>query len=207
MKPFRPYFIRFARERYAGAAEEVIAVTDKNYAMMASDVMFAAKSKNPMDRRLDFSAYFLAFIKTLDERGESFEQIRKICLDITTEYVQPRNKVAASIKKLIPRLITTRLGRSLIQRFHKRVSTNENEDGFVASIVTDPSLTYGLGYGVDILECGICKLFKKHNYERWASILCEVDKITTSLAGLDMIRSGTIANGAVKCDFRYRFKV
>ena len=160
-----------------------------------------------MDRRLDFSAYFLAFIKTLDERGESFEQIRKICLDITTEYVQPRNKVAASIKKLIPRLITTRLGRSLIQRFHKRVSTNENEDGFVASIVTDTSLTYGLGYGVDILECGICKLFKKHNYERWASILCEVDKITTSLAGLDMIRSGTIANGAVKCDFRYRFKV
>ena len=160
-----------------------------------------------MDRRLDFSAYFLAFIKTMDEKGESFETIRELCLDIAKDYVQPKNRVAALLKKLIPKLIATNLGRALIKRFHHKVSRNDNKDGFVANIITDPSLTYGLGYGVDIVECGICKLFKKHNYERWASILCEVDKITTSLAGLEMIRSGTIANGAIKCDFRYKFKV
>ncbi len=37
-----------------------------------------------------------------------------------------------------------------------------------------------------------------------ASILCEVDKLTSSLAGLEMVRSGTIANGAAKCDFRWK---
>ncbi|WP_373549566.1 L-2-amino-thiazoline-4-carboxylic acid hydrolase [Haliscomenobacter sp.] len=77
-------------------------------------------------------------------------------------------------------------------------------DGFLANIITDKAETYGFGYGVDILECGICKLFKKHNYQRYASILCEVDEITSKLAGLQLIRSGTIANGAKKCDFRYK---
>ena len=71
-------------------------------------------------------------------------------------------------------------------------------------MITDTKETYGLGYGIDILECGICKLYNKHNYNKFASILCEIDHITTSLAGLEMVRMGTIANGAQKCDFRYK---
>lgn len=50
----------------------------------------------------------------------------------------------------------------------------------------------------------ICKLFQKHGAGRYAAILCEVDKLTSSLAGLELIRSGTIANGAAKCDFKFR---
>ena len=207
MKGFRRHFVHFAKKKFPAQSDWIIATADKHYVPISKDVMFSSTSKNPMDRRLDFSAYFLAFIKTLDEKGESFETIRELCLDIAKDYVQPKNRVAALLKKLIPKLIATNLGRALIKRFHHKVSRNDNKDGFVANIITDPSLTYGLGYGVDIVECGICKLFKKHNYERWASILCEVDKITTSLAGLEMIRSGTIANGAIKCDFRYKFKV
>ena len=45
---------------------------------------------------------------------------------------------------------------------------------------------------------------KKHNYQKYASILCEVDEITSSLAGLKLIRTGTITNGAKKCDFRFQ---
>jgi hypothetical protein len=92
----------------------------------------------------------------------------------------------------------------LIKSLHERVKTNANADGFIARIITDQQETYGLGYGIDILECGICKLFKKHHYQKYASILCEVDEITSSLAGLKLIRTGTIANGAIKCDFRFK---
>ena len=74
----------------------------------------------------------------------------------------------------------------------------------MASIIRGKDETYGLGYGIDIVECGICKLFQKHNYQQYASILCEVDEITSSLAGLQLIRTGTIASGASKCDFRFK---
>lgn len=207
MPAYKKYFIRFINERYPTEADDIIGLTDKQYEVISMDTWFAKTSKNPIDKRLDFCAYFLALIKTLDGRGETFEQIRKICLDITIEYVKPTNKVHAYFKRLLPKLITTRLGQLLIKTFHRRISTNNNTEGFVANIITDKAETYGLGYGIDIIECGICKLFNKHHYSKYASILCEVDEITSAMAGLQLIRGGTIANGAKKCDFRFKKKM
>lgn len=181
-----------------------LVLIDEHYCQISPDTDFARTSKNPIDKRLDFCAYFLALIKTLDSAGESFDSIRKTCLEVVTAYVQPRNKMQAFFKRQLPKLISTWVGQSLIQLFHKRISVNQNTNGFIANIITDKHKTYGLGYGIDILECGICKLFKKHNFGKYASILCEVDEITSSLAGLTLIRSGTIANGAQKCDFRFK---
>jgi hypothetical protein len=45
---------------------------------------------------------------------------------------------------------------------------------------------------------------KKGHYEKYASILCEVDELTSNMAGLQLIRTGTIALGAKKCNFRYK---
>lgn len=206
MDDYRKYFRQFVKEYYPKDFDNILADTEKNYNIISTDTAFAATSKNPIDRRLDFSSYFLALIKTLDEKSETFENIRKICLQITTEYVQPKSKIQEFFKRLLPRMINTWLGQILIKSFHKRVSVNINPDGFIANIITDKQETFGLGYGIDIIECGICKLFKKHNYSKYASILCEVDEITSGLAGLQLFRNGTIANGATKCDFRFKLQ-
>lgn len=207
MAEYKKYFIRLINEQYSTEADEIMTLTDKNYEVISIDTRFAKTSRNPIDKRLDFCAYFLALIKTLDGRGETFERIRKICLDITIEYVKPKNKVHAYFKRLLPKLITTGLGQLLIKKFHRRVSINANAEGFLANIITDKADTFGLGYGIDIIECGICKLFNKHHYSKYASILCEVDEITSEMAGLELIRGGTIANGAKKCDFRFKRKM
>ena len=206
MNEYKTYFIRSIKDNYPNEFDNIIGDTENHYNIISADTAFAKTSKNPVDRRLDFCSYFLALIKTLDERDEAFENIRKICLQITTEYVQPKTKIQEFLKRLLPKLTNTWLGQSLIKTFHKRVSVNSNPDGFIANIITNKQETYGLGYGIDIIECGICKLFKKHNYSKYASILCEVDEITSGLAGLQLIRIGTIANGAQKCDFRFKRK-
>jgi hypothetical protein len=108
------------------------------------------------------------------------------------------------LKRLPAKLIGWKIIRPILNAFSRKVSKKGNPDGFRAEILTDKSETYNLGYGVDILECGICKLFQKHHAGKYASILCEVDKVTSGMAGLELIRSGTIANGAAKCDFRFR---
>ena len=206
MNEYKTYFIRSIKDNYPNEFDNIIGDTENHYNIISADTAFAKTSKNPVDRRLDFCSYFLALIKTLDERDEAFENIRKICLQITTKYVQPKNKIQEFLKRLLPKMTNTWLGQSLIKTFHKRVSVNSNPDGFIANIITNKQETYGLGYGIDIFECGICKLFKKHNYSKYASILCEVDEITSGLAGLQLIRTGTIANGAKKCDFRFKRK-
>jgi hypothetical protein len=204
VKTYKKYFIKTIQDTYPETYPIIIDQVNIHYTAISQDIQFSLTSRNPIDRRLDFCAYFLALIKTLDQQGETFEDIRKICLEVVTAYVQPKNRLQRYGKRLFPKLTTTWLGKNFIKVFHKRVSVNSNQDGFIANIITDKEETFGLGYGIDILECGICKLFNKHHYEKFAPILCEVDEITSGLAGLKLIRTGTIANGATKCDFRFK---
>lgn len=204
MSKYKKYFIKAIQSYFPNTSEEIMAEVETNYQDISIDTQFATTSMNPIDKRLDFCAYFLALIKTLDKQGESFDKIRIICLNIVTEYVKPKNKWQAFLKRLPPKLINTWLAPFLLDKFNKRVSQNAHKQGFIAHIITDKNETYGFGYGFDILECGICKLFKKHHFEKYAPILCEVDEVTSGLAGLELIRTGTIANGAKKCDFRFK---
>ena len=204
MSSYKKYFTTAVKHHFSTGAENIIADTERHFTNISPDIQFAKTSSNPIDRRLDFCGYFLALIITLDERGESFDNIRKICLDIVTEYVRPKNKMQQLLKRLPPKLFNSWLAGIFIKSFQKRISTNSNPDGFVANIITDNEETFGLGYGIDILECGICKLFKKHHCEKYAGILCEVDEMTSAMAGLQLVRQGTIANGAKKCDFRFK---
>jgi L-2-amino-thiazoline-4-carboxylic acid hydrolase len=204
LKEYKKYFEQGIIHHYPDSHSLILDEVKKNYSEISVNTRFSFTSKNPIDRRLDFSSYFLALIVTLDKMNEPYEKIRNICLEIVKEYVKPKTKWQAFLKRLPPKIIRLGFSKYLIRAFNKRVSGNENPDGFIANIITDKDQTYGFGYGVDIIECGICKLFSKHGYERYASILCEVDKVTSSLAGLELIRSGTIALGATKCDFRFK---
>lgn len=206
MKNYRNYFTRAIQATYPDDAADIIRATDLAYKEISADTSFALTSKNPIDRRLDFSAYFLALIKTLHQKGESFDTIRTLSLQVVTAYVQPRNDVQRWAKRQLPRLLPTWLGQRLLKVFREKVSVNEHPDGFVAHLITDKNETYGLGYGIDIMACGICTLFKKHDYLSYVPILCEVDKITSEMAGLTLIRTGTLAGGAAKCDFRFQRK-
>jgi len=114
---------------------------------------------------------------------------------MVTEYVRPKNRMQQFLLRVPANLTNTWLANAVIAKFNKKINIRSHPDGFVATIITDEKDTFGLGYGIHILECGIYKLFKKHNYEKYSSILCEVDYITFGLAGLELIRTGTIAQG------------
>lgn len=204
MEKYEKYFIEAIREKYSSNSNFLISELSKNVRIISADTTFALTSRNPIDKRLDFCSYVLGLIKTLDEHGETVETIRTLCLKIVLEYVRPKNTIQRFFKRLPVKLAHTWLATLFLKAFAKKVSKRAHPDGFVAKIIVDNTETFGLGYGVDILECGVCKLFKKHNYEKYASILCEVDAITSQLAGLRLVRSGTIALGATKCDFRYK---
>src|SRR5690349_9395974 len=104
MNDYRKYFLKAIRDTYPDDYPEITLQVDIHYSHISQDTRFAFTSNNPIDKRLDFCAYFLALIKTLDKRVETFESIRKICLEVVTEYVQPRNKLQGFLKRLFPKL-------------------------------------------------------------------------------------------------------
>ncbi len=206
MAAFKKFFKRAIQKHFPGDSDSLIKGLEDRFNILSVDINFASASTNPIDKRLDFCAYFLALIQTLETKGQSYEQIKSICLEITYSYVSPRNALHRWLKRLPPKLITFRIASPFLKLFNKKVSMKGHPDGFRATIITDKAETYNFGYGIDIHECGICKLFQKHHAGKYASILCEVDKVTSGLAGLELIRNSTIAYGAEKCDFRFRRK-
>ena len=159
MSSYKKYFIKAIQRNYPGDADKIIADTDAHYKTISIDTSFAASSKNPIDKRRDFCSYFLALVNAIDEQGENFETIRKVCLEVVTYYVQPKNKIHELLKRLPAKLANTLFWNIVIKAFNKKVSKRPHPDGFVANIITNKEETFGLGYGIDILECGICKLF------------------------------------------------
>ena len=203
MKNYEHYFTEAVKRNYADHSNFLLTEINRNFNCISGDTAFALTSGNPIDRRLDLCAYFLALIKTLDEQGESFDAIRQIYLEVAIDYTRPKSKIQALLRQLPAKLTNTWLAGIFLIAFDKKVGRKAHPDGFRAKIITNKKETFGLGYGFDILECGICKLFKKYNYEKYVSILCEVDEITSHLAGLKLVRTGTITSGAEKCDFRF----
>lgn len=202
MRLYKPYFKKVISTYYPDCSKLLIEI-DSTYQSILPDVQFARTSSNPMDKRMEFAGYFLATIQVLDRNGESYEKIRTVLIDIAREYVQPKNGIQRFFKKLPARIAGTALAKMTLRQLDKKANRRAHPNGFVAKIITDKNETYGFGYGIDILECGICKLFQKHQYKKFSPLLCEIDYITSNLAGLKLIRSGTIANGAEKCDFRF----
>ena len=201
---YKKFFKNAIVKHFADDSTKLLSEVDQRYKTLSVDTAFASKSSNPIDKRLGFAAYFLALIQTLENRDHPYDKIKSICLEITYDFVAPKNNFQKWLKRVPAKLVGLKITRPLIRLLHNKVSVKGNPDGFRAEIITDKTQTYDLGYGFDIHECGICKLFQKHNAGKYASILCEVDKVTSNLAGLELIRNSTIAHGAEKCDFRFR---
>lgn len=201
---FRRYFKNALKIAYPDSFQEIIKKIETSNDSLAQEISFVKKSKNPLDKKMAFSAYFLATIKVLDKEGESFDTIKDLCLDIAKDYVKPKNRIHKWVLALQPKLINLPFSKNYLNRLNSKVSVQSHENGFAANVLTDQNTTLGFGYGIDITECGICKLFKANQAMKYSSILCEVDKLTYSLVGLELVRTDTIANGASHCDFRFK---
>ncbi|MBK7232169.1 MAG: L-2-amino-thiazoline-4-carboxylic acid hydrolase [Saprospiraceae bacterium] len=195
--------LNYLREDFPENSESLYQEIQIRFSEISKDIQFISQSKNPIDKRIELAACFLALMKTMDAAGMSYATIREFCLKVVTELVRPKSQWESLKRKLPAKLIKTWIGGILISLIQHKAKFR-HPDGFSVNIVTDKMDTYQLGFGIDILECGICKLYHKHQFDDYAKILCEVDEMTSMMAGLQLVRKGTIANGAHKCDFRFQ---
>ena len=79
---------------------------------------------------------------------------------------------------------------------HKR----KYENDWVVDILPGNE-SYDLGY--DYHECGICKLCQDEGCPELAVYLCRMDYVLADIMNMKLVRTGTIAEGASCCDFRY----
>jgi hypothetical protein len=89
--------------------------------------------------------------------------------------------------------------RNAILRSMERAS--EDPGGFVMRKVDSP----GDLMAFDVAYCPISKFFAEHDAVEVGPLVCKIDDMLAGIMpGITLHRTGTIANGASRCDFRYR---
>ncbi|MCC6818867.1 MAG: L-2-amino-thiazoline-4-carboxylic acid hydrolase [Bacteroidia bacterium] len=203
MHNFKRIFKIAIKRNFPFSSNDIISKLDEEFSRIIRNVDFARTSTNPLDKRLEIAAYFLSMFIALEQQGLSFDKIRNIALEIAHDFAQPKSFWHAWWKKWRFYLLAQPYMHWFLDNVDSKVAKKNHKDGFLGHLIHRKKNNNEFVFGFDIIDCGICKLYSKFNYDKFSSILCEVDFITSELVGFKLSRNGTIANGAHKCDFRF----
>jgi len=146
-----------------------------------------------------FTAMTLAFYRASLSYGKSLEKFAIILYQVEKKYLQSTPKFL--LRFFGPRTFSTRYLNKVRQR---AVETQQRQypGNYVFEFVEGDGINFD--YGIDYLECGACKFLESQNASELAPYICPADVLYSDLLGWGLSRTQTIAEGAERCDFRFK---
>jgi hypothetical protein len=172
--------------------------TKQAYEDILPEIPYIGGKENIFSEWLNYGAYYLGVYQALSAHGYPLEEIGKIIFD-TYEAMADYPKWFLLI---VGRL---KYGSKYEDTLRKAAAVSQERKypaDFVSHFIegTDQEFDYGL----DITECGICKLYAAHGADKLSRYMCLSDYVVSKAFGRGLVRYKTIAEGADKCDFRFK---
>jgi hypothetical protein len=156
-------------------------------------------AQQPFAEFLVFTGMFLAVYRISQRRGKTVEQTGELVFEIGRVFLK-------SAPTFLLRLFAPmNFSPYYLGRLQKRASESHMRQypaGYVFDFV--PGDDQAFDYGVDYLECASCKFLAKQGVPELAPYLCPVDILYSRALGWGLVRTQTLAEGADKCDFRFK---
>lgn len=155
--------------------------------------------KQPFTEFIVFTGMLLAIYRVNKTRGKTVEETGELVYEIGREFLKSS---PSFLKNLFGYM---NFSRFYLKRLRKRaVESHQRKylDDYVYNFVEGNGETFD--YGVDYLECASCKFLARQNASELAPYLCPVDILYSEALGWGLTRTMTIAEGADKCDFRFK---
>jgi hypothetical protein len=155
--------------------------------------------KQPFTEFIVFTGMLLAVYRVSQAHGKTVEETGELVYEIGRAFIKPS-----------PAFLTRFFGgmnfsRFYLRRLRKRAAEShlrQYPDDYVYNFVEGDGKTFD--YGVDYLECASCKFLAKQGASELAPYLCPVDILYSDALGWGLMRTQTLAEGAPKCDFRFK---
>jgi hypothetical protein len=156
-------------------------------------------AKQPFTEFIIFTGMLLAIHRVNKAHGKTVEETGELVYEIGREFL-----------KSSPHFFLRLFGKMNFSRFylgHLRKHAIESHqrkypEDYVYNFIEGDGKTFD--YGVDYLECASCKFLAKQGALELAPYLCPVDILYSEALGWGLTRTMTLAEGAAKCDFRFR---
>lgn len=178
---------------------EVHAYARERFAVLASELPYVGGKKSPGTANLVGSAQILAIIWGLEKQGLAKEQIGEIIYHTFERYF---GRIPGFIAKVMGLVMQGKWFREKRKKIAEESQKREFPEAFVSRVVTSTDGSFDSG--LDILECAICKLYKRYDAAEFLPYICLGDYPMFRKLGVGFYRTKTIGNGGDFCDFRFK---
>jgi hypothetical protein len=155
--------------------------------------------KQPFTEFIVFTGMFLALYRVCKARGMNVEQTGELVYEIGRAFL---GAYPAFLLSMFGRMS---FSRGYMDRLRERAfesHAGKYPDDYVFDFIEGDGKTFD--YGVDYLECASCRFLTKQGAAELAAFLCPVDILYSEALGWGLTRTMTLAEGAKKCDFRFK---
>lgn len=146
-----------------------------------------------------FTGMFLAIYRISKERQKTTPEIGEMSYEISKAYIK---SFPLALMQMFGPINFSRYYLSRLQKKAFESHQRKYPDGYVYDFVPGDGKSFD--YGVDYLECASCKFFARQGASDFAPYLCPVDILYSNAFGWGLMRTQTIAEGAPRCDFRFK---
>ncbi len=195
VKRIQPLIIRrYGQDQALALAREA----REEYARLIPELPYIG-DKQPFTQFIFSTAWFLAMYRALQRRGRSLEEAGQLAYDASAAYLRA---VPGFTRRFLGRMsFSNRYLEKLRQRAEES-QKREYPGDYVYTYVPGDGQTFD--YGVDYTECASVKFLYAQGALELAPYLCAADQLYSDLLGWGLRRTMTLAEGAPRCDFRFK---
>ena len=176
----------------------LIMETKQAYEDICPKIPYTGGKENMFTEWLNYGAYYLAMYQALSARGHNIDDVGTLIFETY--------KVMADYPRWFLSIVGRfKYGKKYEEKLKGAAAASQQRqypEDFVSSFIEGDGNKFD--YGLDITECGICKLYSAHGAEKLSRYMCLSDYIVSKAFNRGLVRYKTIAEGAEKCDFRMK---
>ncbi len=154
---------------------------------------------HPFTEFLVFTAMELALYRVDQAHDRTVAQTGELVYEIGWAFL--RSAPPFILRLFAPMNFSGSYLRKLKQRAEES-HLKQYPEGYVYDFVAGDGKTFD--YGVDYLECATCKFLARQGAFELAAYTCPGDILYSKALGWGLIRTQTLAEGAGRCDFRFK---
>jgi len=177
----------------------IIQETRQEFERLIPEIPYIGGKANNLTQDLIDCTVLLALYQVLTREGFRIEEIGKIVIEMEKKRVQSYPRF---VLKLLGKLIHSPLGKNRLKKTARKSQEHRYPGGWVSVYIEGDGKEFD--FGIDYLECGLCKFFHQQDADEFTPYLCQFDYVQQRAMGTGFFRSMTLAEGAERCDFRWK---
>ncbi len=185
---------RYGRE----LAETAVAQSATEFENLLPHIPYIGGAANSMTDTVVQLTSLLALYRVLKQKGKPVAEIGELFYEMAQARV---NAFPKWLRHLVGRFYLSRWN---VRRLRKKAAVSQQRQypgDFVFELV--PAGNSTRLRGVNYLECAIVKFFAQQGASELTPYMCRIDFLLFPAMGIELSRTGTIAQGCTHCDFRF----